>query len=447
MKILSDADLILYNGYVITMDASRRILKDGAIAIRGGKIAAVGKSSEILAGFSGKKIDCKGGVVHPGLIDAHEHIGLHITRGWEPDTFTVYDTWMKFESLAFPKVSPAEETASVALATLEMAKNGTTAFGDTGSAFYFDAVSKVVPQVGIRGFIGQCMGDCFNEELDFLSGKTDDLLCNMEERLQKYNQGRIRAGVQLCGMGDCSDALVLGAKELARRYGQVLHMHQCVYEDEVAKYHEKYGKGPVRHLYDLDDGDIEILRDSDAKIVHCPAASLKFGLGASSAGRFPEMCAAGLGISLGTDSGTWSDALDVLHLVYLAATIHREARRKITPITSYKAFEMATLGGAAALGMQDEIGSLEVGKRADIVIHRSDIPETTPPVDPFINLIFSARSKSVDTVLVDGECIVRGGKSVLADEERILREAAATADAFQKKIGYKIYSPWPIIEK
>ncbi len=463
MNMKEKADLILTNGYVLTMDSARQIFRDGAVAVRDGRIAAVGKTADILARYDGTVHDCRGGVVHPGLVDAHEHLCLHITRGWEPDSFTVHDTWTRFEALAYPAVTDAEERASVELATLEMALNGTTAFSDTGSAFSMDAVIEPVNRVGIRGIIGSIGGDNFPSELSFLSGKTDQLLYRMEDNLSRYGKAsglRVRAGVQLCGMGDCSDGLVTGAKELARRTGDVLFMHQCVYPEETAQYAGKYGQTPVEHLdalgvldpatalvhmIHLTDADVACLARTGAGVIHCPAASLKYGLGASSAGRFPELDAAGVPLALGTDSGTWSDALDVFQLVYLAATIHREARRTQLPLRSYRAFEMATLGGAAVLGMAGEIGALAPGMRADLVVHTADLPECQPPFDPFTNLVYAARSKSVRDVMVNGEWIIRAGQAVRVDQQAVLAHAREAAGAFARRTGCRLYSPWPVL--
>ena len=456
-------DLLLTHGYVLTMDEQRRVISDGAIAVMSGKIAAVGKTDDLLSRFEGETHDCRGGVVHPGLIDAHEHLCLHITRGWEPDTFSILDTWTKFEALAYPAVSEAEERASVELATLEMAKNGTTAFADTGSAFFLEAIMEPVNRVGIRGIVGRTCGDTFPPKLSFLSRNADALLRSMESDLKSFGKAsgrRVRAGVQVCGMGDCSDALVQGAKALARETDDVLFMHQCVYAEETNQYREMYGQTPIEHLESLgvldaqtalvhmihlNNEDIARLVSSGAGVVHCPAATLKFGLGAASMGRFPELAEANVPLALGTDSGTWADALDVFQLVYLAATIHREARRKQVPLQSYRAFEMATIGGAAVLGMANEIGSLEAGKSADIVIHTTDIPETQPPFDPFTNLIYSARSKSVRDVLVEGEWIVRGGHAVRVDEEAVLAHAREAAFAFASRIGYSLQTQWKLL--
>lgn len=457
---VKNVDRILAHGYVITVDEKRRIIRDGAVAIKDGVIQAVGKTGEILKEYSGEIFDCKGGVVHPGLIDAHEHLCQHITHGWEPDTFSVLDTWVNFERLAYPAITETEEIASVEIATIEMVKNGTTCFSDTGSAFYPFTAIETANKVGIRGITGRCGGDMFIDELAFLSRPVKEILDEMEAYYDHFRDCRVRMGTQLCGMGDCSDDLILGAKEIAKKHDDVLFMHQCVYESEVEAYHKKWGKGPIRHLYDLgvlddkttlvhmvhlEDGDVDILKETGTNVVHCPGASMKFGLGAFSRGKFPEMYEAGLNIGLGSDSGTWCDSLDILMQTYLAAVGHREARCHRTVINSFTAFEMATIGGARAIGMGDKIGSLEVGKLADIVIHNTDCPEAKPMVDPFMNLIFATRSKTVDTVLVNGEYVLLHGRVMNVSESETYEKAEGIATAFKERIGYPTYSKWEII--
>ena len=463
MGRIQKADQILDHGYVITMDPQRNVYVDGAVVVIGEKIAAVGKREDILEKYQGRIHDCKGGVVHPGLIDAHEHLCHHVTRGWEPDTFTVLDTWTKFESLIYPALTEKDEHIGVEFSTLEMVRNGTTAFSDTGSAFFsMDNIIEPVNRVGIKGIISNFGGNTFPPELAFLAKEPEEILRVMEENLKRYgkNSGyRVRAGVQLCGMGDCSDPLVLGAKEIARRTDDVLYMHQCVSLDEMNLYRKLYGQTPIEHLdslgvldekttlvhmIHLTDEDIRRLAKTGTNVVHCPGASVKYGLGASSVGKFPEMAEAGITLALGTDSSTWSDALDIFQQIYLAATIHREARREQVPLHSYRAFEMATLGGAKAIGMADEIGSIEVGKSADLVIHTQDIPECCPAFDPFINLVYSSRSKSVRDVMVDGRWIVLDGHATQVDEERIMAQAREAAADLAKRTGYRIYTPWKL---
>lgn len=459
-NIPEQCDLLIINAFVITMDEQRRLIPNGAIAIKDGRILAVGRTKEVAGKYTGKTIDAKGGVVHPGLVDCHEHLCFHITRGWEPDTFSVHDTWTKFESKAFPALTAEDQILSTILAQVEMAKNGITAFCDTGTAFYPDEVMPYRNEVGIRGYMGSHIGDTFVPELKFLDKDTDKALSYIEHQLAKYGDGRVKAGVGMSGMGNCSDRLVAEAKKLAAAHGRVLHMHQCVYEAEIEKYREKYHQTPIEHLDHLgvldagmalvhmihvSDTDIALLRSTDTRVVHCPGASLKFSLGAMSRGKFPQMHEAGISIALGTDAGNWADGLDILQQVYLAATVHREVHQRPISIRGESAFEMATLGGARAIGLENVIGALKPGMSADLVLHKTNMPECRPAFDPFTNLIYAARSKSVDTVLVQGEIIVEAGRLTRFDEDTLYEKAERAAFRLADRIGYPLQCGWPVV--
>ena len=267
---------------------------------------------------------------------------------------------------------------------------------------------------------------------------TDQAVKRIERQLQRYGGGRVKACVGMSGMGNCSDTLITQAKRLAREYGRVLHMHQCVYPDEIKKYRLRYGKTPIEHLMDLgvldghtalihmilvSDSDIELLRQTNTRVVHCPGASLKYSMGAMRTGVFPVMHKAGLGIALGTDASNWADGLDILMQAYLCATVHREMHPDDNPLYAETALEMATLGGAFVLGMENEVGAIKPGMRADLVIHRSDVPECLLAFDPLTNLVYAARSKSVDTVLVDGEIVLLHGKATRLEEGALYEDA------------------------
>jgi cytosine/adenosine deaminase-related metal-dependent hydrolase len=169
-------------------------------------------------------------------------------------------------------------------------------------------------------------------------------------------------------------------------------------------------------------------------------------MGAARLGHFPEMIAGGINVALGSDSGNYSDFFDVGRQAYLAATIHREARGQTPTISAEQALEMATIGGARSLGLADRVGSLEVGKRADIVLHSYRRPEWRPGMDPVTSLIYSAQSTAVDTVIVDGEIILEGGQFTRLDEEAEYRHIDQAARALYQRMGFTIPHRWPVID-
>ena len=186
------ADIILDNCYIITMDDKRRMIENGAVAIRNKKIAAVGKSTEVLAQFEAKRHDCEGGIVHPGFIDAHEHAAWHITRSAVPDTFSGQQIWEEFESPLAENINGEHEKISLILATMEMAVNGTTMFGDTGSAFYVKDMFDGANIVGVKGYTGYALGDNFVPELKIFNKSTKRCIELLEEQISLYKRSESR---------------------------------------------------------------------------------------------------------------------------------------------------------------------------------------------------------------------------------------------------------------
>jgi cytosine/adenosine deaminase-related metal-dependent hydrolase len=191
---------------------------------------------------------------------------------------------------------------------------------------------------------------------------------------------------------------------------------------------------------------VPLLAAAGTHVVHCPAASLRVGMSVSRVGVFPEMVAAGVNVALGSDSGNYSDFYDVGRQLYLAATIHREARGVLPTITAEQAIEMATINGARAIGAGEWLGSLEVGKAADLVIHRWDRPEWRPGVDPVNSLVYSAQSSAVDTVIVGGEVILEGGQFTRVDEVAEFAAIDGASRALNARSGYRVEGRWPIVE-
>jgi cytosine/adenosine deaminase-related metal-dependent hydrolase len=263
-------------------------------------------------------------------------------------------------------------------------------------------------------------------------------------------------------MGKASDELVVAGCMLARRENVVFYMHQSFAAADTAEIERLApGRLPVQHLDEMgvlgsdlslvhmircEQAEIPLLAASGTHVVHCPAASVRWGMGASRVGLFPEMLDAEVNVSLGSDSGNYSDFLDVGRQAYLAATIHREARGSTPIISAQQAVEMATINGARALGIADTVGSIEVGKRADITVHSSLRPEWHPMHDAAASLIYSAQSHSVRDVVVDGEVVLQQGRFTRLDEGLALSAIDRFARDLYRRMGLSIERPWPILE-
>jgi cytosine/adenosine deaminase-related metal-dependent hydrolase len=459
----SPADLLITHGVVITLDAQRCILTDGAVAVRGCYIVDVGQSADVMRAYNaGQVIDARGGVVQPGFVDCHVHLSQHLGRGTIPDHWPEereHEQWLPY----WTHLTEQDAYYSALLACLEMMRNGTTTFCDNGARFDAALNARAAQEVGLRGVISEVCWD-LPPHPDVAVEDTDACLTRIQRQLEALPptpEARVWAGVGMAGMGLCSDRLLVEGKRLADRYGVVMDMHQSFAPADVSNYRAHTGGKPaVAYLADLgvlghnlqlvhmiytEEAEVELLAKSGTNVVHCPAASTRVGMGVSRVGRFPEMVAQGVNVALGSDSGNYSDFFDVGRQAYLAATLHREARGEMPTLSAEQALEMATLNGARALGLSGEIGALEAGQKADLVVHSYRRPEWRPGLDPVNSLVYSAQSSGVDTVIVDGAVILEGGRSTRVDEEAAYREIDRAARALYQRMGFEIQHRWPVV--
>ena len=469
-------DLLLRHGRIVTMDRRRRILVDGAVSIRDGRIVAVGPDREVAPATEATAArDLAGALVHPGLVDAHVHAGnSELSRGLAPKDHADYgavDDWL------FTFRRPETDHLGALLSCMEMVANGTTAYSDTGGSFYLEETVRAIEKVGMRGMPGYVMldanpsvpgrntsaGAMSEEEAEILRAPTHKCVARLEKQMSRYpfrSSGRVRGAATLYGCMRCSDRLLLEAQALAKHHGAPMIMHQSWDPEEIAISEALFGCRPIQHLADigvLDENltlvhmnhlsttEVDLVTESGTRVVHCPAASLRRGMGAIRNGSFPEMLARGVPVALGSDG--YSGRRDVLRQAYLAAVGFREFRGELPVLTGETVLEMATLHGAKALGLDGEIGSIEVGKRADLVVHSLERPEAYPRFrDPVDNLVYFRASSTVDTVFVDGEAIFDRGRFTRFDMEEAYRMIDAAAAEFEAGVGASLYSVWPLVD-
>ena len=460
------ADLMLTHGAVITMDGERRILRDGAVAVADGRIVAIGPTKQVVPTVRATEVrDLGGGIVHPGLVDAHVHPTLQLVRGVLPDFYDEERLVKEYGPPSAAEKTEEEEFSSVLLASMEMAHNGTTVFADTGSSRYLERSVEAVESVGIRGLVGDFIKDLGETPGWFKdpdsARSTEDNLERLEDQITRYRKGRLAwSHAGLLGLGTASDDLLRSAKELADEHDAPLIMHQSWSGEEVEACRAKTGRRPIERLADLgvlgpgttlvhmihvNDDEIGILAETGTNVVHCPAPGIKRAYGAARIGWFVEMLNSGVPVALGCDAANWANSLDIVRAMYLACLIHREVRGVVPAISAETALEMATIHGARAVGMADEIGSLEVGKRADIVVHNTGAPETHPVHDPVSNLVYSSLTETVDTVLVNGNAVLEGGKLTNVDAEEAYPRIDAAAYGLCERIGFPLPGNWPVI--
>lgn len=450
------ADLVVRNGYVLTMDPQRRVIPGGSVAIRGRTIVGVAPDADIAQDFVAQRtIDASGAPVHPGLVECHMHASFQTYRGVIPDHIPEDEVFDAIERVFYNCVTDEEEFLAVALACLEMIRNGTTCFLEAGTILTPDAGAQAAELVGIRAVLG----DPFiwdnptglaqgNETPDDgpmrVKGAIHRAPRDREEALAVLGQelrrnadpdALVTGHVALLGLGTATEELLLEAKRLADAAGVVLNMHHAYSPADTAADRERYGRDPLLHLAEVGvlgrnvtlghcnyvtDDEARVLIDRGASIAWAPAASMMWGHGGTIHGRHAELWRRGANIALGSDSANWSNDFDLFRQANLAILTARESHEDRTYLLAEDGLEMATIAGARACGLEDRIGSLEVGKRADIVIHTLKRPELLPLTDLVRNLMYSARSKSVDTVIVDGTVILAGGQFECIDEVDIL---------------------------
>lgn len=446
-------DTIIKGAVIVTQDEERRIIRDGALAIRGDRIAALGKRSELEDKVDATSvIDGRRFVITPGFIDAHIHItGDPLTRGYVPDDISdaFGDTLRRWVIPRYLAHTPADERLSARLAAVEMLRAGTTCFLEAGTIRYLDQVFEGLVEAGIRGRIGAWVeGRAFSPEDDetALTGKAIRLLEQEVARFPADSGARIAAWPILIGHSTNTDEVWKAAKALADANNLGVSAHLSPYPADSAWYLDNLGRRPVAHLAEIgvlgdnlclthlvhiDDHEAALLAESRTNAILCPFAALKGAFGISALGRAPEMAQAGMNIALGTD-GYGSD---LMQKMALAAALFKDARQDTKIFPAGQALDMATLNGARALQLQDEIGSIAVGKKADFVLHDTDRPEWRPVLNVLQQLVWCADGRGVHSVWVDGVRVVENYRHTQVDEDELYAAAQVAGEAIIKRSG------------
>jgi len=458
------ADIIITNGYVVTMDAQRQIFADGAVAISGRDIVAVGRTKDVLATHHAPHvIDASGKLVIPGLIDGHNHAFQYLSKGIGDDVDIM--TWLYKRVYPYETHVNAEEAYIGALGNyVQMIKSGTTCFNDPGG-YHVDSLAQAAIDVGIRGILNRSTRDIADQGAPLPEKLFEDLETNLvqgEAAVKKWNDaadGRLRCWFSLRYVFNVSDELCRAIKQLADKHGVGIHAHAAAVEGENEAIQERFGKRSLERFYDLglfgpnlylvhmgypNEREIEWLKAHDVKIAHCPSASMHGAYGVVGNRMMKEMIDRNLTISLGTDSATAGRYLNMVRVMYLAACAHRDQFADATIMGAYKALEMATIQGARACLWEREIGSLEAGKRADVVIVDMSGLRWHPNLDPVRSLVYAADGDDVETVIIDGRVVMRNRVILTVDEAKVTRDVIRAGRAWIERAGMKLDMPWPI---
>ena len=451
--------ILIEHAVIVSMDEARRIFLDGSVLVDGRDIVQVGRAADVRPPrLPDRIIDGHHRLVLPGFVNTHVHLSEHINRGVMADEIPVDRYMGDWLIPLYSAITPEEEAYSARLACLEMLRTGTTTFCEAGTLFDVDAVADAVEAIGMRAVLGRWTWDIGGYE-GRMDQTTDEALHRndvMIEGLKGRAGGRLSAWPLLLGFGTCSEELIRGAHALAEKHGTgwgmmhlASHPSRKTADGLPLETLDAMGVlGPrtkLTHMVYVGSDDIVRLARRGVKVVHCPTAGLKHTKGLTEHGRFPEMLRHGVAVSLGGDSGNGSNHFDMLRLMHIVALIYKDARLDTRIMPPETVVEMATLHGAAALGMEREIGSLEPGKRADLVLYDLDVPEWRPLLDPVNSLVYAATGASVRTVMIDGRVVLDEGRVTTIEETNVYRKIESLARAQIARAGVSMQPRWPVV--
>jgi 5-methylthioadenosine/S-adenosylhomocysteine deaminase len=429
---MDNSSLALKGGWVVTQNPQRDILK-ADILIENGRISQVGK-----IGKADETIDAKGCAIIPGLINAHTHISMTLMRGIADDVNL--EGFLNKTFKVDAQRTPDDIQAGAELGAIEMLQSGCTSFVD----MYYgqDMIAKAVKESGIRGFLGWVVLD---EKFTTQKGSP---LNNCENFIDKHaGMERVHPLVALQGVYVCSEETLLKARELAYRKNTLLHIHLSETRKEVYDHQASTGKRPGDWLYDigflcdrllaahcawLTMNEIKKMAEKGVSGAHCPVSNMKLASGFEAP--IPEMQTNGIPVGLGTDGCSSQNRLDMWGEMKTCALLHKVQRLDATVMPAQRVFDMATIEGARALKMGNELGSIEPGKIADLAVIDLKHPAMTPtcPQNLVSNLVYSCQSDCVRDTIVEGKLVMRRGKIITMDSNKVIEHAQKSSEKFFK---------------
>ena len=453
---------LIRGSQVVTMNATRDIIRHGAVLVDGDRIVDVGKAVDLEARHPDAQL--AGGehfVVTPGMVNTHIHItGEPLTRGYVPDDTPFEENVFVWLCPLYSVYTAEEERLSGQLAAVEMLKSGTTTFLEAGTIRFLDEVVDGLVEVGIRGRVGRWVWD-LPPEPDVYQQRTDEAIAHLQRQLTDFASvanDRLGAWSILVGHTTCSDPLWRAARELATEHGTGMSFHMSPAMLDPDGFTAEFGHRPMIHLAELgvladdvaithcvqvDDAELAVMAQAKVSVAHCPTTALKVSYGVTKVGKMPEMVQAGINVSIGTDGNNASNYSDLHRATYLVAGLFKDGRQDPQMFPAEMAYEMATIGGARTMLMQDRIGSLEVGKQADVVLHDIDRPEWRPLLNVMNQLVWSADGRGVHSVWVDGHQVVDAGRMTTIDEQQLYAKAQEMGEAITLRSGLPDKAKFP----
>ncbi len=421
---------LLHNISIIPMDGASQIIEKGHIVIENDVITAIGSGETQTAGYD-KVIEGQNKVVLPGFINTHTHAAMTLLRGYADDLPLM--EWL--ETKIWPledRLTPDDIYWGTMLAMVEMIKSGTTTFADM--YFSMDQVAQAVDRSGMRA--------CLSRGMIGAGPMSEQAITDSIELVKKWhNQGDGRISIMLGPHAPytCPPDYLSRVADLAADLGVGVHIHVAETLGEVADMAAQYGKTPVALLKDaelfrnhvlaahcvhLSEEDIAILAENGAAVAHNPESNMKL---ASGIAPIPKLLAAGIPVALGTDGASSNNDLDMMQEMRTCALLHKVSTMDPTVLPAYKALEMATVNGAQALGLSSQIGKLQKGYKADMIIINLHAAHQIPRYDITANLVYSGQASDVETVIINGRIIMENRQFITLDQEEVMMQAQRIA--------------------
>jgi 5-methylthioadenosine/S-adenosylhomocysteine deaminase len=425
---MNKADILVHNGTILTMDSQNKIIHNGMVAISGSTISYIGKGEK--DSIKAKKdLDTHGGLILPGLINSHTHAAMSLFRGLADDLPLM--EWL--HNYIFPvegKMDADFVRVGTLLACAEMILSGTTTFCDM--YLFEEEVARVAKETGMRSVVGEVIYDFPSPNY----GTLEKGFIYTEALIERWEKDPlINIAVEPHSLFTCGEELLRKANDLALKKGVPLILHLAETKEEVNEIEKRFGKRPVQHLKDLgllgshlivdhcvhiNKSEIELLAENNVCIVHNPESNMKL---ASGIAPVPDMKAKGITVGLGTDGCASNNNLDLFGEMDMAAKLHKVNNLDPTVMNAQTLVEMATIDGAKVLGLEKITGSLEVGKRADLIVIDTNKPHLVPMYNPYSHLVYAASGHDVTHSIIDGNIVMDDRRLLTLDVEDIIERS------------------------
>jgi 5-methylthioadenosine/S-adenosylhomocysteine deaminase len=439
--------MLLTGGTIVTGNDQGEILRDAAIVVERDRISRV-VSNDAVRSFQGEIIDVRGFVIIPGFVQTHVHLCQTLFRGMADDLLLL--DWLKNKIFPFEAAHTAASIYhSTVLGIIELIRSGTTTILDMGSIHYEEEIIRAIGESGLRAVAGKAMMDV-NELYPRLRESTQDALTSTRSLIERWHNsydGRVHYAVAPRFVLSCSDELLHGVREMMTSFdGVLLHTHASENTNEVdavrmrckmenIEFLHRLGllssRSCLAHCIHLTEQEIGILSRTHTHVAHCPSSNLKL---ASGIAKIPCLMDRGINVSLGADGAPCNNSLDMFQEMRLASLIQKPVHGP-TSMPAKKVFNMATMAGAKALNMERELGSIEEGKKADLVL--LNINHAWDPIGKeniYSSIVYSAGPENVDSVMIDGEWIYRKKEFTGIDVERIIHSAQLELDQLLARV-------------